>query len=76
MIEQHNVGLGVDEELSFNPQPDRVAEWLEHPPPVWGDQGSEGHGFESGTHGFESWSRQTKDFKINTCGFQRGAWHY
>ena len=30
---------------------------------------SEGHGFESGTQGFETWSSQTKDFQIDTCHF-------
>ena len=37
--------------------------------PFWEIGESEGHGFESGTRRFETWSSQTKDFKIDTCRF-------
>ena len=43
-------------------RPVSVAERVECPPPVLGDRG-----FESGTRWIETWSSQTKDFKINTC---------
>ena len=36
---------------------------------LWEIMEPEEHGFESGAHGFETWSCQTKDFKIDTCRF-------
>ena len=35
---------------------------VEHPSPVLGDRGIQ-------THGFEPWSSQTNDLKIDTCHF-------
>ena len=45
------------------PIPDEMAEWVEGPSPVLGeDQGIQ-------THGFKPWSGQTNCLKIDTCRF-------
>ena len=57
--------LGVRIPTSQFFKPVGVAKWVERPPPVLGED----CGFESKAHGFETWSSQTKDFKMDTCCF-------